>query len=48
VIGAWGSGVAVLEAADCAGAPGILRGESGLETLTRMREQLAFHRVWDR
>ncbi|MDF1605400.1 catalase [Nocardioides sp. YIM 152315] len=48
VIGAWGDGVTVLEAAGCTGAPGIVRGADGADVLARVQEQMARHRVWDR
>ncbi|WP_370614552.1 catalase [Mumia qirimensis] len=48
VIGAWGGGGAVLDAAGCAGGPGIVRGETGAEVLARVQEDMALHRVWDR
>ncbi|GAA4382010.1 catalase [Nocardioides caricicola] len=48
VIGAWGDGVAALEAAGITEAPGVVRGGSGPDVLTGVQEQMAFHRVWER
>ena len=48
VIGAWGAGTTALEAAGCTGTPGIIRGDSSLDVLTRVQEQMAFHRAWER
>ncbi|MBW9205431.1 catalase [Mumia sp. zg.B17] len=48
VIGAWGAGTAVLDAAGYVGGPGIVRGESGAEVLGQVQEDMAMHRVWER
>ena len=48
VIGAWGAGTTVLEAAGIAGTPGIVRGDAAVEVLERVQEQMAYHRVWER
>jgi catalase len=48
VIGGWGAGVAALDAAGCTGVPGIVRGESPVEVLAQVQEQMAMHRVWER
>ncbi|WP_442937213.1 hypothetical protein [Nocardioides sp. URHA0032] len=48
VIGAWGAGTTVLDAAGVAGTPGVERGGSATEVLDGVQEQMAFHRVWER
>lgn len=48
VIGAWGDGTAALEAAGVTGTPGIVWGDTGVDVLARVQEQMAFHRVWER
>lgn len=48
VIGAWGDGAAVLDAAGCGDAPGVIRGASAEDVLATAMEQMAFHRVWER
>jgi len=47
VIGAWGAGTAVLDAAGVDGL-GIVRGDTGADVLARVQEDMALHRVWDR
>jgi catalase len=48
-IGAWGDGVAALEAAGLAStAPGIVIGETGEQVFTEVAGLLAAHRVWAR
>ncbi|GAA1157014.1 catalase [Nocardioides aquiterrae] len=48
VIGAWGAGETVLEAAGVTGTPGIVRGDGAAEVLEQVQEQMAYHRVWER
>ncbi len=48
VIGAWGSGTTVLEAADATSEPGVVAAKSGPEALDAATELLAAHRVWER
>ncbi|MGY2702091.1 catalase [Nocardioides sp. HB32] len=48
VIGAWGAGTSVLDAAAVTGTPGVVRGDSAAEVLGGVQEQMAFHRVWER
>jgi catalase len=48
VIGAWGAGATVLEAAGVTGTPGIVRGDGAAEVLERVQEQMAYHRAWER
>ncbi|HEY0902265.1 MAG TPA: catalase, partial [Marmoricola sp.] len=48
VIGAWGAGGEVLDAAGCGSAPGIVRGESAEGVFAGVQEQMAFHRTWER
>ncbi|MGZ4451697.1 MAG: catalase [Nocardioides sp.] len=48
-IGAWGDGVAAIEAAGLAStAPGIVVGETGEQVFTEVAGLLASHRVWER
>jgi catalase len=47
-IGAWGAGRAVLEAAGCADATGVVTGHSGGEVFDELRDLVSGHRVWDR
>ncbi|SCF28279.1 catalase [Micromonospora mirobrigensis] len=47
-IGAWGTGVTVLERAGVAGTPGVVTGEDGSDTLAAVQSLMAAHRVWDR
>jgi catalase len=47
-IGAWGSGVTLLEQAGMAGTPGIVTGDSGTGVLAEVQRLMAAHRVWDR
>jgi catalase len=47
-IGAWGAGRAVLEAAGCADATGVVTGDSGGEVFDELRDLVSGHRVWDR
>ncbi|MBA3780379.1 MAG: catalase [Nocardioides sp.] len=46
-IGAWGEGVAVLEAAGCTG-PGVVTGDDGASVLAEVQELIGAHRVWER
>ena len=46
-IGAWGDGVAVLEASGCAG-PGVVTGDDAAAVLGELQELLGLHRVWER
>jgi catalase len=48
VIGAWGAGVTALDVTGCTGAAGVVHGETGVDVLAQVQEQLAMHRVWDR
>jgi catalase len=48
VIGAWGAGTAVLEAAGCGQAAGIVRGDSAEAVFAGVQEQMGFHRTWER
>jgi catalase len=48
VIGAWGEGTRVLDAAGIAGTPGVVGGDAAAGVLTQVQEQMAFHRVWER
>jgi len=48
-IGAWGAGLAALDAVGCAdGGPGIVRGDDGTEVLTGLQEAMRSHRAWER
>ncbi|GIJ78671.1 catalase [Micromonospora phaseoli] len=47
-IGAWGSGVTVLEQAGVAGSPGVVTGEDGSEVFAAVGQLMANHRVWER
>ncbi|MFD9700920.1 catalase [Lentzea sp. NPDC059081] len=46
-IGAWGTGVAALEASGCAGA-GVVTGDDASKVFTELMTLLGAHRVWDR
>ncbi len=48
VIGAWGDGTGVLDAAGVTGSAGVVRGAAGPEVLEQVQEQMAYHRVWER
>jgi catalase len=48
VIGAWGAGVTALDVTGCTGAAGVVHGETGVDVLAQVQEQMAMHRVWDR
>ncbi|GAA3540395.1 catalase [Aeromicrobium flavum] len=49
VIGAWGDGVAALEAAGYAGRlTGVVTGDDAATVFTQVQELMAGHRVWDR
>jgi catalase len=48
VIGAWGSGRTALEAAGCAGEPGIVLEDDPARALTKTAKLLGAHRVWER
>ena len=48
VIGAWGAGVAVLDAAGLTGAPGVVSGDDATAVLAEVQEAMAGHRVWER
>ncbi|QOC95324.1 catalase [Micromonospora craniellae] len=47
-IGAWGSGVAVLEQAGVGGTPGVVTGDSGEDVFAGVHRLVADHRAWDR
>jgi catalase len=47
-IGAWGAGVAGLELAGVAGAPGVVTGDDPADVLAEVRTALGAHRVWER
>jgi catalase len=47
-IGAWNSGVAVLEQAGIAGTPGVVSAGGGMQAFAALQELLATHRVWQR
>ena len=47
-IGAFGDGVAALEALGVAGQPGVVTGDSGTAVLEQLAELLAGHRAWER
>jgi len=48
VIGAWGDGLRVLEAAGVAGAVGVVSGDDAAVVLAEVQSLMAGHRVWDR
>ncbi|MET0422675.1 MAG: catalase [Actinoplanes sp.] len=48
VIGAWGDGVAALEAAGFAGTPGVVTAADGATAFAEVQELMAAHRVWER
>jgi catalase len=48
VIGAWGAGVAALELAGVAGAPGVLTGDDPAGVFADLHTALGAHRVWER
>jgi catalase len=47
VIGAWGAGVTALDTTGCTGA-GVVSGDTGVDVLAQVQEQMAMHRVWER
>ncbi len=47
-IGAWGTGVTVLDQAGVAGTPGVVTADSASEVLTAVQQLMADHRVWHR
>jgi len=47
-IGAWGAGVAALEAAGIAGAPGVVTGDVPADVFAEVHTALGAHRVWER
>ncbi|GAA1764809.1 catalase CatB [Nocardioides hankookensis] len=47
-IGAWGDGVAALELAGVADAPGVLTGEDPTTVFAELHAALGAHRVWER
>ncbi|MFI7551497.1 catalase [Micromonospora sediminimaris] len=47
-IGAWGSGVTVLEQVGVADTPGVVTGDSASDVLTAVQQLMADHRVWHR
>jgi catalase len=47
-IGAWGSGLAALDAAGCATGPGIVVEDDPSTVLTKTTKLLGSHRVWER
>jgi len=48
VIGAWGDGIQVLNAARCAGAAGVVSGDDAAGVLAEVQTLMGAHRVWDR
>jgi catalase len=48
VLGAWGDGVQVLEAARVAGGVGVVTGDDPASVLAEVQALMAGHRVWDR
>jgi catalase len=48
VIGAWGEGVRVLEAARGTGSAGVVTGADAASVLDEVQELMAGHRVWER
>ena len=47
-LGAWGGGVAVLDALGMTGRPGVVTGSRGEQVLAALMELLPDHRVWQR
>ncbi|MEU6019984.1 catalase [Micromonospora sp. NPDC047134] len=47
-IGAWGTGVTVLEQAGVTGSPGVLTGDSGDDVFGTVQQLMTNHRVWER
>jgi catalase len=47
-IGAWGTGVTVLEQAGVTGSPGVVTADSASEVLTAVQQLMPHHRVWHR
>ncbi|MEV6695118.1 catalase [Micromonospora sp. NPDC051196] len=47
-IGAWGTGVTVLEQAGVTGSPGVLTGDSGGDVFGSVQQLMTNHRVWER
>ncbi|MFI5938170.1 catalase [Actinoplanes sp. NPDC051494] len=47
-IGAWGTGVSVLEQAKVTDTPGVVEGKAGADTFTAVQRLMAAHRVWER
>ncbi|MGC5031362.1 catalase [Micromonospora sp. DT229] len=47
-IGAWGTGVTVLDQAGATGSPGVVTGDSGDDVFDSLRQLMTQHRVWER
>ncbi|MEV4711698.1 catalase [Micromonospora sp. NPDC049374] len=47
-IGAWGTGVTVLEQAGVTGSPGVVTADSATDVLAAVQQLMPHHRVWDR
>jgi catalase len=47
-LGAWGAGVAALDALEVTGQPGVVTGQRGEQVLSTLMELLPDHRVWQR
>ncbi|MFG2062291.1 catalase [Micromonospora sp. NPDC048871] len=47
-IGAWGTGVTVLDQAGVTGSPGVVTGDSGDDVFDTVQQLMTNHRVWER